>query len=150
MTAETVAQPIRVFVIEEHPAVRTALQRRLGAMQELRVVGAGHQIPPALTFLRATQPDVILLGLPHQLLQDPRLARATVSRLTQIAPVIVLATYAEEFEQATFLQAGAQRYLLKQIDSGRLIREIELVARQPRTDNSPAANRDWQPALGVA
>lgn len=126
--------------------MRTALQRRLGAMQELKVVGAGHQIPPALTFVRATQPDVILLGLPHQLLQDPRLARAAISRLTQIAPVIVLATYAEEFEHANVLQAGARRYLLKQIDTSRLIREIELAARQSQPENSPAY-REWQSAL---
>ncbi len=128
MVGETSGDSVRVFILEAHSAVRLALQRRLDATCHLIVIGVAHQAPCSLTYLRAIRPDVILVGLPHQVLQDPSVTATTVSRLAQIAPVIVLATYAEELERDTILQAGAQRYLLKQINTGCLIREIEMVA----------------------
>ena len=45
------------------------------------------------------------------------------------AAVIVLAPYADEVERLLLQQVGVSCYLLKHIDSGRLIHEIEMAAQ---------------------
>ena len=44
--------------------------------------------------------------------------------------VIILASYVDDFERALLLQAGARRYLVKDINSAELIAAIEEVARE--------------------
>ncbi len=122
---------IRLFIIEEHAAVQQALKLRLQAAPPLQLVGVSSIIP-GLAVVRAHRPDVILVGLPHRLLQDPILTTTSINHLARVAPVIVLATYAEEQERDVMLQAGAQRYLLKQLHTASLIGEIERVAQATR------------------
>ena len=83
--------------------------------------------------------DVILLGL--QSGSDEELF-ATLSVVRQMAhcptAIIVLVPYADEVERLLLLQAGASSYLLKYIDSYRLIQEIQTVAQ--RGPNAVAAS----------
>ena len=46
------------------------------------------------------------------------------------AGIIVLTSYADDDEREAAMHAGARRYLLKQIDSARLLNEIEAVANE--------------------
>ena len=121
---------IRILIIDQHPAVSRALRARLRAVPTLEVVGTATAIEQGLEQLRAWQPDVILLEVKGRspAAFDPI---AAISRTLSDRPVgiIILTSYLDEIERAMALQAGAHRYLLKTIDSGRLIAEIEAVAR---------------------
>jgi DNA-binding NarL/FixJ family response regulator len=46
--------------------------------------------------------------------------------------IIVLTSYSDSDERESALQAGARRYLLKNIDTARLLIEIEAVAGEVR------------------
>jgi DNA-binding NarL/FixJ family response regulator len=75
------------------------------------------------------RPDVIILGLQNgsddDLIQTVFAVRAMVA---ETAFVIILAPYSDAVERELLLQAGAKRYLLKHINSQKLIQEIESVA----------------------
>lgn len=116
-------EPIRALLIEGHPAVMRALSRRLQA--ELILVGAADDPDKALDRVATTHPQVVLLGLQ----QTHRRQAAQIAQLicqlheTGVA-VVVLVGYADEIENELFRQAGADRYLLKYINTQRLLAEI--------------------------
>jgi DNA-binding response OmpR family regulator len=81
-----------------------------------------------------TRPDVVLLGLRTQdeLRDTAPIQRLSSELATFGASLIVLTTYAVDEERMQIMDAGAKRYLLKNIDSRRLIAEINaLVPKAP-------------------
>jgi DNA-binding NarL/FixJ family response regulator len=131
---------IKVLIVERHPAVRRALAKRLGDCAELEVVDAVGDMATAAERLRTLSaeggraPDAVVLGLETG--TDEQLF-ATLDEVRHLADgdaaVVVLAPYADEVERLLMLQAGVKRYLLKHIDSPRLIREIETVVHPDLT-----------------
>lgn len=136
MTRPESALRTRILIVEKHSAVRRALRKRLSATPDLDVLAAVQDPAAALPYLDrngdcTTAPDVVLLGL--QSGSDEELF-ATLGVVRQMArcptAVIVLAPYADEVERLLLQQAGASSYLLKYIDSYRLIQEIHTVAQR--------------------
>jgi DNA-binding NarL/FixJ family response regulator len=122
---------IRVLIIDEHLVVRQALATRLNAYAHIEVVATARSFQEGLERARAFQPDVILLETKgaSSLQPDP------VGEMSRVlgdhpAGIIVLTSYADDSEREAALQAGARRYLLKHIDSARLLSEIEAVAAE--------------------
>lgn len=125
----------KILIVEKHSAVRRALRKRLSATPDLDVLAAVQDPTAALPYLSdhncVAAPDVVLLGL--QSGSDEELF-ATLGVVRQMArcptAVIILAPYADEVERLLLQQAGASSYLLKYIDSYRLIQEIHNVAQR--------------------
>lgn len=119
---------IRVMIIDEHLAVRRALAARLAAFSNIDVVATARSYYEGLQKVRECSPDVILLELKGVSGQetDPvgEMRKATAG---DPVGIIVLTSYADDDEQQAAIAAGAQRYLLKHIDSSQLTREIEAV-----------------------
>ncbi len=131
------AAKIRVLIVEKHSGVRRALRKRLAATPDLDVIAAVNEPVAALPYLNpdgasadcANAPDVILLGLHSGSDEELFDTLGIVKQMARCpAAVIVLAPYADEGERLLLQQAGVQSYLLKYIDSYRLIQEIETVA----------------------
>ena len=82
------------------------------------------------------RPDVILLELKRSLRDEALEPSADPIRaITELSTsgasrVIVLTSYLDEAEKITALDAGARRYLLKDIDTARLVAEIEQVVHE--------------------
>ena len=131
---------IRVLIIDENPSVREALMARLSVAPELEVVASAWSFEQGLEEIRTWRPDVVLLELKGRSRYglDPI---GTIFRAMSGLPVgvIILTSYQDELERAVALQAGAQRYLLKDIDSELLIGEIAAVAAtvQQQPSESP-------------
>jgi|GEM_PF-611570 len=124
-------EKIRVLIIDEHPAVCRALAARLNAVSSIEVVGSACTFEEGLCGTRAFQPDVILLELKGHGDNDKEPLDAISGLLARgPAGVIVLTSYLDEMERQGAMEAGARRYLLKDIDTTRLVREIEAVARE--------------------
>ena len=122
---------IGVFIIEEHTAVRQALELCLRSSPGINVISAVSTVAEAAVAGSVQRPDVVLLGLKHNDHEKFDLTVEMVKGLAQwrIA-VIILASYFDDFERALLLQAGARRYLVKDINSAELIAAIEGVAEE--------------------
>lgn len=124
-------KPIPVLIIDDHLAVRQALAQRLSSVPSIQLLATAATIAEGLQKIGSLRPVIVILETKSQneigpvhlntildLIADPHIA------------VIVHTTYFDEIERAIALQAGACRYLLKDINSAQLIAEIEAVASE--------------------
>ncbi len=118
--------PVRVVVIEAHPEVRQALASRLASAGDVDVVAAASGLSEGLEAVRRLAPDVVLLGMGvAQGGMDPHPVASLRGALgAQAPPILVLTTFADEEARQAALGAGASGYLLKTVQSDRLIEEI--------------------------
>jgi two-component system response regulator DevR len=119
--------PTRLFIIDEHDAVREALEVRLNAATEVEVVGCTGCWKTGLQEATRLRPDVVLLetkradGEGLEALRD-------LTKQCPFASVVILTSYPDAEEQARAFEMGATRYLLKDIDTSQLVRKIRSVA----------------------
>ena len=117
----------RVFIVDEHETVRLALADRLGRAADLKVIGHTGNADQAVTEVRQERPDVVLIevkrsdGLGLEILRQ-------VAELANPPRVLVLTSYPSAWEEQAAVRAGADSYLLKDIDSEDLIRRIVEIA----------------------
>jgi len=57
------ARAMRVFVVEDSPAVRERLEAMLGEIEGTQTVGVAAEAQSAIEAIRAVRPDVVLLDL---------------------------------------------------------------------------------------
>lgn len=117
--------------MDEHAAVRTALEMRLRSSPGIEVLAAAHDVREGGAHLREKAPDAVLFGLKsHNRLEGECTAELISEIAAQGIPVIVLASFADDMEREQLLKAGARRYLLKDINSSQLIHEITSVTTE--------------------
>ena len=123
---------VRVIIVDRNPEVRRALAARLDSSPWIEVLTTAAGAREALAQMSALAPQVVVLdskslGQPPKVNEIDEMVRA----LRRLGPrVIVLATFSDESERQAFLQAGVNRYLLKDIDSAALIAAIAEVAAE--------------------
>lgn len=118
----------RVLIIDDHEAVRQALEARLRSTDEVEVVGCTGRWQEGVHLAVECLPDVVLL----ETKRSDGQGMAALRRLRAECPfacVVVLTSYPDPDERREALQAGAVRYLLKEIGSAYLVQEICAVAR---------------------
>jgi len=125
---ECAVRKIKLLIIDDRETVRQALEDRLSHAPEIELVGSVGSTEEGLRAVQAFLPDVVLIEIK---LADGSGVDAC-RRIAQAAPsahVIVLTSFMDEAERQAAFQAGASSYVLKDIDSQRLIRAIEAVQR---------------------
>jgi DNA-binding NarL/FixJ family response regulator len=119
---------IRVVLAEDHAMVRAGLQRLLGDLPGIEVVGVAPDGHEALRLIEETQPDVVLMDITM-----PRLSGlAALARVTADHPnvrVIMLSMHDNEEYVVQALKMGAAGYLLKDSDLAELDLAIRSVTR---------------------
>jgi two-component system response regulator DevR len=113
----------RLLIIDEHRAVRQALVSRLQQTGKLEVVGSTGSSEEGLLQVEALRPNIVLL----ETKRSDGTGLETCRRIARSHPdtvVFVLTSYDDEDERQAAYMAGATRYLLKDIDSTRLVYEI--------------------------
>jgi DNA-binding NarL/FixJ family response regulator len=124
--ASCAASKVKLLIIDDRETVRQALEARLGHAPEIEQVGSAGSSEDGVRAALDLSPDVVLLEIK---MADGK-GLDTCRRIKQANPsiaVIVLTSYVDEDERQAAFQAGASSYVLKDIDSQRLIRAIELV-----------------------
>lgn len=113
----------RVYIVDEHTAVRTALAERLAQAASLDVIGHCERADQAILGVQETEPDVVLVetkrsdGMGLEILRQ-------IASMPHAPVVFVLTSYPSQWERDAARRAGASRYLLKDIDANELIRLI--------------------------
>ncbi len=122
------AQPVTVFVVDDHTLLRRGLIALLSQDAGLRVVGEAADAGEALRLVPGLAPDVVLLDnhLPGVLGVD------AIAGLREASPgsrVVMLTVSEDGQDLAAALRNGAQGYLLKTIDGDLLAEAIRRAAR---------------------
>lgn len=119
---------IRVVLAEDHAMVRAGLERLLGDMPGIEVVGVACDGREAVELVAATDPDVALLDITMPGMSG----LAALARIAVDQPrvrVIMLSMHDNEEYVGHALRAGAAGYLLKDADPMELEFAIRSVAR---------------------
>ncbi len=121
--------PARLLIIDDHDTVREALAARLSTAAGVDVVGCTGCWETGLQETLELKPDVVLLEIKRVDGQGLEALRG----LTQQCPcsnVIVLTSYPDAEERIEARRMGVSRYLLKDIDTPQLVREIRDIVRR--------------------
>jgi DNA-binding NarL/FixJ family response regulator len=115
---------LQVYLIEEHTQVREALAERLSKIEGVELVGWAGDAQVAIGEMEKLRPQVILIESKREDGLGLELVRQA-ARATWNPRVVVLTTYEVAWERRAVRRAGAQEYLLKEIDSAELLKRIQ-------------------------
>ena len=117
-----------VFLIDDHPLVREALNMLADSAGDLRVVGSSESASAAIEPLQRLSPDLVLLDidLGHEdgLEWLPRVAAATPG-----SRILILTALREPARDEEALRAGARGLVLKSAPPATLLQAMRGVAR---------------------
>jgi len=120
------AKPIRLLLVDDHEVVRVGLRTVLHNNQGIIVVGEAGTKSAAVRAVTRFRPDIVLM--------DVRLADGSgvdacraVLASSPLTRIIFLTSFADDESVLAAVLAGAQGYVLKNIDSNLLIRSIRTV-----------------------
>ncbi len=119
----------RIFIVDERPAVRLALVDRLSQAPGIEVIGHTGDAADVAAKVAEGQPDVVLVEVKRSDGMGLEIIRQVTS-LEHAPRALVLTSYVSEWEHEAARRAGASGYLLKEIDSEELIRQIVDLARK--------------------
>ncbi len=114
---------VKLYIVDEHESVRTALAERLDRADNILVVGHCGDAGESIEQVRTSVPDVVLIEVKRKDGMGLELLRQ-VSTLPNHPKVAVLTSYPSDWEQEAASRAGAKNYLLKDIDLDELIGSI--------------------------
>ncbi len=123
----TQAQPIRVFLLDDHEVVRRGLRELLEQDDDILVVAETASAAEARRRIPALQPDVAILdarlpdGSGIEVCRDIRAVDPSIS-------AIILTSYDDDQALFTAIFAGAAGYLLKQASGADLVSAVRKVA----------------------
>jgi DNA-binding NarL/FixJ family response regulator len=138
MAAPTVGPELRVFLVEDHPAVREGLSLLLG-QHGMVPCGTADGLRSAEEGIAASDPAVVILDL--ALGGEDGLALLEWMRAQgRSVPVLVYSIFEDAPHIAAALSAGAAGYVTKQADPGHLVAAVRAVARRRRYLDPVAAS----------
>ena len=119
----------RLYIIDEHVTVRSALAERLDQAEDLRVIGHAGDVEDVMREVGEKKPDIVLLEVKRKDGMGLEILRSIVAM--DCSPrLAVLTSYPTKWEEDAALRAGAVCYMMKDIDSEELIRMIEQCAKK--------------------
>ncbi|MBK9711300.1 MAG: response regulator transcription factor [Kouleothrix sp.] len=123
--------PIRLLIVDDHAIVRQGLRAIIRVTPDLELVGEADGGRAAVELAAALRPDVVLMDLLMPDL-DGVGAIAQIKRARPATRIVALTTFSEAELVLGAVQAGADGYLLKDVDVQELARAIRVVhAGQP-------------------
>lgn len=117
---------LRLMIVDDHQIVRQGLRAILRVLPDIELVGEADGGKSAVALAAQLLPDVILMDLVMPGM-DGVAAITAIKRANPEQRIVVLTTFAESELVLAAVQAGADGYLLKDIDMQELARAIRTV-----------------------
>jgi two-component system NarL family response regulator len=132
--------PIRLMLVDDHPAFRTGMAALIEHEPVLQVVAEAGDGAQALELYRVHQPDIVLMDLRLPGIGGVE-ATLAIRKEFPNARVIVLTTFDTDEDIYRAIQSGAKSYLLKDTPNVELARTIRAVFAGEQVLPPKVANR---------
>ncbi|MBI1249562.1 response regulator [bacterium] len=119
---------IKVFIVDDHPAICEGLGYRISAQSDMAVCGNAAAVEDALQQILRLQPDVVIVDIALKHSSGIDLIKAIRETWPEIRP-LVLSMYEESLYADRCLRAGAFGYVNKEADADEVVRAIRHVSR---------------------
>ena len=116
----------RVFLVDDHPAMRQGLQELIGQETDLTVCGQAADIPSALEGIQKTKPDIAIVDLTLKDSSGLDLVKDLKIRFAKL-PVLILSMHNEALYAERSIRAGARGYIMKEATTENIIQAIRQV-----------------------
>jgi DNA-binding NarL/FixJ family response regulator len=135
-------EPVRIFVVEDQPALRKNLVKVLSTFPELQVIGEAGDGESGVEQVCALKPQLLLLDLELPGWNGIEVTRRVKAKVPE-TEVLILTSFEDEQKVYEAIQAGAAGYLVKRIGPEK-IRDSILEVMQGGTVLEPIiARRFW-------
>jgi len=114
------ANPIRIFLVDDHPMVRRGLAATIQGESDMVIVGEADNGADAVRLVPACRPDIVLMDLMMPRM-DGIAAIAALRRQGVQARCVVLTSIVDAAEIRRAIEAGASGYVLKSASGPELI-----------------------------
>ncbi len=128
MNTETTGEPIRVLLVDDHTLFRKGLAELLEQRGAITVAGIAGSADEALGLLAEARPDVIITDLN----MPPQGGLSLLRRLRTDGwngPLLILTVSDDEEDLSAALQAGANGYLLKDMEPDDVVDAVQRAVR---------------------
>ncbi|MDN4524025.1 response regulator transcription factor [Fictibacillus fluitans] len=122
------SKDISVMIVDDQELIRSSLAIVLEAEDGIQIAGTAENGKAAIDLITETQPDVVLMDINMPIMNGIDATLRIKEKGIQ-SRVIILTTFQEMEYVINALQAGADGYLLKAIDTKDLVAGIKLVHR---------------------
>ena len=122
----TIAKPIRVLCVDNHPLVCKGVAFILANQEDMRLVGEAHRGRQAVEAFLTLSPDVTLMDLRMPDLDGIEATKRSIGHAPD-AKVIALTTYGGDQEIYRALAAGVRGYILKETLHAEVLQAIRTV-----------------------
>lgn len=120
-------KPIRLLLVEDNNITLLGLRTMLGGYRQFEIAGEAGTVLDAMKESQRLKPDVTLLDLRLKDGSGIEVCRRMQAEGSE-TKILVLSSFADDRLVLDALSAGADGYLLKEIDGDGLVRAIESVA----------------------
>ncbi|MCB0208491.1 MAG: response regulator transcription factor [Anaerolineae bacterium] len=126
-----------LLIVDDHTVVRKGIQMLVSTEPSIKVIGEAANGPQAFEQVKSLRPDIVLMDL--LMPNDGGLkAIAQIKKGFPATKIIVLTTYVDKQKVTDAMSAGADGYLLKEVDGQGLLDAI-LHVRQGEMPLHPKA-----------
>jgi DNA-binding NarL/FixJ family response regulator len=140
---------IGVLVIDDHVVVRQGLRMFIEMQNDMQVLGEGSNGIEAVEMAAKLNPDVILLDLLMPLMDGVEATRKILEK-NPSSHILILTSFGEDDHVFPAIRAGAQGYLLKDIQPHDLVQAIRETYQGKAQLHPDVARRLMNAVSGVA
>lgn len=119
-------EPLRILLVDDHLLFRKGLMRLLDARPAFRVVGEAEDGLAAIEKARQLRPDVVLMDIAMPRCDGLEATRRIKVRLPDVK-VVMLTVSDDERDLVAAVQAGADGYLLKDVQPEELFEQLRRI-----------------------
>jgi DNA-binding NarL/FixJ family response regulator len=116
----------KVFIVEDHPAVRQGIVETINRQATLCVCGEANDVQPALVSIEAAMPDLVLADIQLKSSSGLDLILALRARFPTL-PVIAMTMFDPVRYEKQALGAGAAAFIVKQEGADKMMEIIQEV-----------------------
>jgi len=120
--------PIRVFLADDHPVVRTGIRNLLEKEVDIEILGEASTGEEALSLVQELKPDILLLDMEMPDLNGREVA-ARLREMGSPVKILALSAYDDPVYIRELLESGAVGYLVKEEAPETIVEAVRGVAQ---------------------